>query len=465
MTGHARPGALLAIICISYFMVILDNSIIFTGLPQIEATMQFTPQALAWVTNAYVLVFGGFLLLGARAGDLLGRRRVFIVGLTIFGLSSVLVAVAPFAGWLIAARAVQGLGAAVLAPTSMALLTEHFAEGAPRGRAVAAYSAVAGIGASAGLVVGGLLADVLSWRAGFFLNVPIAAAMIGAALRVIPVSPRRPGKFDLIGALTGTVGMTALVFGIHNAAQDGWAASATLIPFAASVLLLAAFVVNEARAPQPMMPLRLFAARKRVGAYLARFLYLGAMMGFFFFTTQYLQGILHFSALQAGLGFLPMSLVNFGVALFAVRVIRAFGGAAVLIAGVVLTGLGMAWLSQVTATSDYWWSVALPMVLIGTGQGLAFAPMTSFGLAEVRPSDAGAASGVVNTFHQVGSALGLSLLVALGATVAPGTAPDPALLQRVNLALLGSSGLLVLALGVVVVLVAPGAPKGPQPGA
>lgn len=450
-----RQNALLAIICVSYFMVILDNSIIFTGLPQIETTMKFSPSMLAWVTNAYVLVFGGFLLLGARAGDILGRRRMFIIGLLLFGFASILVGVAPFSEWLIAARALQGLGAAILAPSSLALLTEHFEEGHERSRAVAAYSAVAGIGASAGLVIGGLLADVVSWRAGFFLNIPIAAVMIVAALRVIDVSPRQKGTFDFIGALTATTGMTALVFGIINASESSWTSTLTITSLFVGIALLILFVLNEKRVKQPIMPLRLFANTERVGAYLTRFLFLGAMMGFFFFTTQYMQGVLGFNPLMAGLGFLPMSAVNFVVALMVTKYVRRFGLARVLVAGLIFTLAGMAWLSQVGAQSNYWLSVALPMVLIGIGQGLAFAPMTSAGLAGVKNSDAGAASGVINTFHQIGSAFGLSVLVALSvASVQSGVSEQTALLGRVNVALVGSSLLLSLALIVSVQFIA-----------
>lgn len=435
-------------------MVILDNSIIFTGLPQIETSMHFSPSALAWVTNAYVLVFGGFLLLGARAGDLLGRRRMFTIGSSLFGIASVLVGVAPFSAWLIAARAVQGLGAAILAPSSLALLTEHFKEGHERTRAVAAYSAVAGIGASAGLVIGGFLAGIISWRAGFFLNIPIAAVMIVAAMQVIGVSPRHKGQFDMIGALTATTGMSALVFGIINAAETSWTSTLAVISLLVGLVLLVVFVVNEAYAKQPIMPLRLFANQERVGAYLTRLLYLGAMMGFFFFTTQYMQGILGFNPLMAGFGFLPMSVINFVVALQVTRYVRRFGLAKVLVAGLMFTLAGMVWLSRVGIDSNYWLSVALPMILIGTGQGLAFAPMTSAGLAGVTSADAGAASGVINTFHQVGSALGLSILVAIGAANVPvGLSESAALLGRVNAALVRSSILLALALIVAVVFI------------
>ncbi|MEV4130576.1 MFS transporter [Dactylosporangium sp. NPDC049742] len=301
----ARPAMILTIICLSYFMVILDNSIIFTGLPKIEEAMRFTPTGLTWVQDAYTLVFGG-LLLGARSGDIVGRRRMFVIGLVLFalasllvGLASLLVGLAPWSWWLIAARAFQGIGAAILAPSSLSLLTASFAEGHQRARAVAAYSAVAGIGASAGLVFGGVLADVVSWRAGFFLNVPIGVAMVFAAYRYIGETERRQGRFDLIGALCATGGMTALVFGIVDAAEVGWGAPSTIIAIALGIVLLAGLVVNEARAAQPIMPLRLFADRRRTGAYLVRMLYLGAMIGFFFFfTSQYLQGVLGFSPLH-----------------------------------------------------------------------------------------------------------------------------------------------------------------------
>ncbi|MCY1136531.1 MFS transporter [Actinoplanes sp. Pm04-4] len=428
---------ILAIICLSYFMVILDNSIIFTGLPRIEAAMDFSPTGLVWVQDAYTLVFGGLLLLGARSGDIVGRRRMFIAGLVLFSSASLLVGLATDQWWLIAARAFQGIGAAILAPSSLSLLTASFAEGRERAKAVAAYSAVAGIGASAGLVVGGVLADLVSWRAGFFLNVPLGLAMIVAARRFIGETERRRGRFDLAGALLATLGMTALVLGIIES---------SLVAVALGVVLLIGLVATEARAGQPIMPLRLFADRRRTGAYLVRMLYLGAMIGFFFFTSQYLQGVLGFSPLAAGLAFLPMSAVNFGVAVLVNRVIGRFGAVPVLIAGVAVTLAGMVWLSRAGAGSEYVTAVALPMVLIGAGQGLAFAPMTSAGLAGADPADAGAASGLVNTFHQLGSALGLAVLAAV--------AGGGALADRVGAALTGSSVLLAVALALVVTLIA-----------
>ncbi|RLV49827.1 MFS transporter [Nocardioides mangrovicus] len=458
--GPSRTGtrktAILGIICISYFMVILDNSIIFTGLPSIQASMHFGATGLTWVQNAYTLVFGGLLLLGARAGDILGRRRMFVWSLVVFGSASFLVGIAPLRWWLIAARAFQGVGAAILAPSALALLTATFTESRERGRAVAAYSAVAGIGASAGLVVGGVLADWISWRAGFFLNVPIGMAMLLAALRILKREPpTQRGRFDVRGALFATLGMTAVVFGVINAAESGWGALSTIGSLLVGALLLSGLVLNEARAEQPIMPLRLFADRQRVGAYLTRLLFLGAMIGFFFFTTQYLQDVLGFSPLQAGFAFLPMSAMNFAVAVLVTRIIGRIGATPTLIVGVAVTLAGMVWLSRVELTSGYLSAVAPPMVLIGIGQGLAFAPMTSAGLHQVAGPDAGASSGLVNTFHQLGSAVGLSVLAALGAAAASATAaPTQAVVQRVTAALTGGSVLLSIALGAVVTLIA-----------
>lgn len=440
------------IICVSYFMVILDNSIIFTGLPRIQTAMRLSPSGLTWVQDAYTLVFGGLLLLGARVGDILGRRRVFVIGLVLFGLASLLVGAAPTDSWLIAARAVQGVGAAILAPSSLALLTANFPEGLARAKAVAAYAAVAGIGASLGLVVGGVLAEVVSWRAGFFLNVPLAFAMVVAARRVLNETPRRGGRFDLLGALCATLGMSALVYGVIASTEAGWTAPSTLAAFVVAAVLLLGLVVNEARVAQPIMPLRLFASRQRAGAYLVRMLCLGAMIGFFFFTTQYLQGVLGFTPLQAGLVFLPMSAVNFAVALGVNRVVRRLGPSAVLVLGVGVTLAGMAWLSRVDAASSYLTAVALPMVLIRIGQGLAFAPMTSAGLAGLDGADAGAASGLVNTFHQLGSALGLAVLTAASLAAVPADVQAPtALLDRVGTALTAASAFLAIALALTLV--------------
>ena len=449
----AKPNAILTIILISYFMILLDNSVIFTGLPSIRSGLGLGPAALSWVQDAYTLVFGGLLLLGARAGDLVGRRRLFIIGLAIFGIASLLIGLAPTGWWIVAARALQGIGAAVVAPTSLSLITANFT-GEARSRAVAWYSATAGIGASLGLLVGGALAAWVSWRAAFLVNVPIAAMMIVAARRVLTETERRRGRFDAVGAACATLGVGALVFGIIESAERGWAAPTTLTALVVGVLLLVVLVLHESRAEQPIMPLRLFGDRERSGAYAVRMLYMGAMIGFFYFTTQYLQDALGFSPLQAGLGFLPMTVVNFAVAMAIPRLASRVPGAVLLLAGVAGTFAGMAWLSRLDPDGTYLGSVALPMLLIGAGQGLAFAPLTSSGIARVPAEDAGAASGLLNTAHQMGMALGLGILIALSTHAGTGESTAQ-VTTRVSTALAGSSALLALALLLVLIVIVP----------
>ncbi|SFS16664.1 drug resistance transporter, EmrB/QacA subfamily [Microbacterium sp. cf046] len=456
---HSTPlhkGAILTIILVSYFMILLDNSVIFTALPSLQADLHLTGTELAWVQNAYTLVFGGLLLLGARAGDILGRKPVFIFGLIVFSVASLLIALSPAGWWLITARAIQGIGAAIVAPSALSLITATF-QGAERSRAVAWYSATAGIGASLGLVVGGAMASWISWRAGFFINVPIGLAMLILAPRFLPRTPALPGRFDITGAITSTLGVGSLVFAILNAAENGWTSPATVIGFISAAGIVTVFIVAESRATQPIMPLRLFASRLRTGAYLTRLLYLGAMIGFFFFTSQYLQEALGFTPLQAGLAFLPMTLVNFAVAIAIPRLTARFGNTLPLIVGVALTLGGMFWLSRIAPDSTYLTAVALPMLLIGAGQGLAFAPMTTFGISGATATDAGAASGVVNTFHQVGSSLGLGILVAVAGAAVSGSTGNAAatITAEAGAALTAGSIFLAASLVIVLTLIAP----------
>ncbi|MDP9829704.1 MFS transporter [Kineosporia succinea] len=452
LTGH--PTAILAIILVSYFMILLDNSVIFTGLPSVQAGLRLSTAELSWIQDAYTLVFGGLLLLGARAGDLIGRVRLFVVGLGVFGLASLAIGLSPAGWWMITGRAVQGIGAAVVAPTSLALITSSF-EGEARRRAVALYAATAGIGASLGMLVGGAFTAWISWRAAFLINVPIAAAMIVGARAVLTETPRRQGRFDALGAVCATLGIGALVFGFIEAGDAGWSSVRVVTSLTAGVVLLVVLLAHEARAEQPIMPLRLFRSRERSGAYAARVLYLGAMMGFFFFTTQFLQNVYGFSPLQAGLGFLPMTLVNFAVAMAVGRLGPRVSNALLLAAGTTLTLAGVFWLSRAGLGDSYGTAVALPMVLIGAGQGLAFAPLTNAGIAGVRPADAGAASGLVNTAHQLGSALGLAVLVAISAGT--GSSSVAAVTHQFHEAMSGSAAFLALALAVVLVVVVPAA--------
>lgn len=373
---------------------------------------------------------------------------MFVAGLAVFVTASFLIGVAPTGWWLIGARAIQGVGAAIVAPSALSLLTASFPAGPQRQRAVAWYAATAGIGASLGMLVGGAAAQWVSWRAGFFINVPLGIALAVLAPRFLPATRPEPGRFDLFGALGATIGVGALVLGIVESAERGWTNPMVLVSLVVAVVVLVALVRHERAAEQPIIPLWLFNDRRRSGAYAARALYLGAMMGFFFFTTQLMQDVFGFTAFQAGLGFLPMTAVNFAVATLLPRVARRFGDAVPLVAGVILTLVGMGWLAEVNATSSYLSGVALPMVLIGAGQGLAFAPLTTFGIAAVRGEDAGAASGLVNTAHQLGMALGLAALVAAAANATQ-------LVSQVSLALIWGTGLLTLCLVVVLAVIVP----------
>lgn len=453
-TSHQT--AVLLVVLISYLMIVLDISIVITGLPKIQTGLGFSTAALSWVQNAYTLAFGGLLLLGARAGDVFGRRRTFVIGLSLFTVASGLIGAAQSPAWLLASRALQGVGAAILAPSTLALLTTSFAEGPERTRAVGYYGAVAGVGASIGLVVGGLLADLVSWRAGFFINLPIGVALAWGALRYLPETMPRPGRFDVAGALLSTLGMTGLVYGIVRSATHGWEDTGTLAAVSGGVALLIALVVNEWRVAEPIMPLRLFAHHERAAAYLARALFLGAMVSFWFFTTQILQALLGYRPAQAGLAFLPTTLPNFAVALAVPRLAARFSYQKILVSGLVFSILGMVGLSRVGVNSSYVLGVAIPMVLIGVGQGLSLAPLTVSGVAGVQPNDAGAASGLVNVAHQLGGSLGLAALVAVFAWASQGMAGHAAFVAGTHAAFIAGAVLCAIALLVVLSVVVRG---------
>ena len=440
----------------TYLMIIVDTSVVITGLPAIQTDLSLSTTGLSWVQNAYTLAFGGLLLLGARAGDLYGRRRVLIIGLILFTAASLLVGAAPTAQVLIAARALQGVGAAILAPSTLALLTAGFPKGPERNRAVVAYGSVAGIGSALGLVLGGLVADDLSWRAAFAINLPIGVVLIVLALRYLPGDRGRPGRLDLAGAITSTAAMTTLVYGIVRSADTGWSDPITIGSVATGLILLTMFLLVERKATHPIMPLHLFADRVRTGAYVARFCFIGAMITYFLFVSQFLQDAQGFTALQAGLAFLPMTIVNFGVAIAVPRLTRWAGAPRMMVAGLVLALVGVAWLSTVQPDTSFWIGIAVPGILVGAGQGLLFAHLTTAGIGGVSAAEAGAASGVVNAFHQIGGAVGLAITVTLAAAATErSTALDPAtrLTEQVGAALTGSSILLTVALITVLALV------------
>ena len=411
-----RRGIALAIVLCAQLMIVLDLTVVNIALPSIARGLHFSAPSLAWVLNAYSLTFGGLLLLGGRAGDILGRRRMFMTGIAVFTAASLAGGLATSAAWLLTARAIQGVGGAIASPAVLATIVSGFPEGRERTRALGIFTAVMMGGASLGLVLGGMITEWASWRWVLFVNVPIGVAVLLAAPRILPESARQPGRFDFVGALTSTAGMSALVYAFLRAASDGWTDRLTLTAFAAAAALLAAFVVNEARSPQPITPLRLFADRSRSGSYVSRLLLVAGMFGMFFFLTQYVQEVLRFSPLRAGVAFIPLTGALFAVSRLAPRLIGRFGPKAPMVAGLLPVVGGMTWLSQITPGTGYVQGILGPMLLLGVGMGLTFVPLTMASLAGVRPEDSGAASSMVNVTQQVGGALGLAILVTVFGT-------------------------------------------------
>ncbi len=442
-----HPNRVIAIIALSYLMLIADTSIVVTALPRIREGLGFSAVDLSWVTNSYSLAFGGLLLLGARAGDILGRRRMFVVGLALFTATSLLVGLSPSSGWLIAARMLQGAAGAVIAPSTLALLSTSFPVDPMRGRALAIYGSITGIGTSVGLVLGGIITNLFSWRWAFIINVPVGVVLLFTATRHLHETERHAGRFDLGGALASTFGMTSLVYGLVRSADFGWRDHLTQSALALGTGLLVALVLHERDADQPIMPLRLFASRQRSGANLARLLFVGNMMGFWFFMSQYLQDARGMNPMATGLAFLPMTLASFAIAFLVPRLSRRWGHAPLLMGGLAAVLVGMVWLSRSDASAPYLGSVALPMMLVGFGQGASTIRLTTAGIANVEPRDAGAASGIVSTAVQLGNALGLSVLVVLTAHIAQSAYGRAAfVVERTHVAMLGGVGFMVLAL-------------------
>lgn len=405
MAKQSKFGMVLPIILISYFMILLDNSIVFTSTVKMAQDLTLNAQTLSWVTNAYALTFGGLLMLGGRAGDIFGRRRVFLIGLVIFSIGSLLVGLATNGAMLIAMRALQGVGSAILAPTTLALLMDSY-QNNMRTRAIVYYGATGGLGASFGLVIGGLIASYLSWRVGFLLNVPIGIVMVLLTLKYIPASEPTRGKIDWVGAFASVIGIVALVYSINGASHP----AVTLL---IAVVFLAIFIWQEHRTDAPIMPLRLFKDRERSSAYIARFFFLGAMISYFFLTPQAMQNVYHFTPLLAALGFLPETVPQFIFATLVTRLNDRFSNFQIMLAGTILTTLGLLMAAMVKVQSGYFWAIAVPMVIIGIGQGFTLSPLTVSGVANTDPEIAGSASGVVNTVHQVGSSFGLSVITLL----------------------------------------------------
>ncbi len=421
-TGGPRLGLALVVIATAQLMVVLDATIVNVALPHIQHALGFSGSGLEWVVNAYALAFGGLLLLGGRAGDLLGRRRVFIAGLLLFSAASLAGGFATSQAWLLAARAIQGAGAAVTAATALALIATTFPEGKPRNRAMGVYAAMSVAGGAVGLIAGGLLTTYASWRWVLFVNVPIGLAAALASPRVLGESPRQRGRFDLPGAITGTGGLAALVYGLSNAATspDGvshWGDAKVVASLAASAVLLAAFAVIEARGKNPMLPIRLLADRDRTGANLIMLCVGTAIFGMFFFLTVFMQAVWGYSALKTGVAYLPLTAAIMVASGAAAQLVPRIGARPLLLAGSPAVAGGLYWLSRISEHGSYAGAVLGPMLITAFGLGLLFVPLTLVAMSRVADQESGVASSLRNTGQQVGGSIGLAVLGTVAWTV------------------------------------------------
>ncbi|MDV9177508.1 MFS transporter [Streptomyces sp. W16] len=422
----------LLVIAACQLMVVLDITIVNIALPHIQSSLGFSTTSLAWVVNAYTLTFGGLLLLGGRAGDILGRRRVFVFGVLLFVLASLLGGLSQNSGELLAARALQGVGGAIASPTSLALISTTFREGPERNRAFGVFAGVSAGGGAIGLLMGGILVEWLNWRWVLFVNVPIGLLIVLATPRWIRESERHPGHFDITGALTSTVGMVLLVYGFIRAAQEGWSDWLTLASFGAAVVVLAAFVLVERRSRQPITPLHMFRDRNRAGTYAIMLCLSAAIFGMFFFLTLFVQDVLGFSPLMAGIAFLPVSAVIAVGAGLASRFLPTYGPKPFMVLGAILAAGGLSWLTLTDVHSTYAGSVLGPMLVFSLGMGMEFVSLTLMALSDVPVQETGAASGLLNAMQQVGGSLGLSILVTMFGTASRNEAKDqiPAFLSQ-----------------------------------
>jgi EmrB/QacA subfamily drug resistance transporter len=403
-------------------MVVLDSTVVNVALPHIQRALGFSSTGLEWVVTAYALAFGGLMLLGGRAGDLLGRRKMFIAGLLVFSAASLAGGFATSPAWLLAARVIQGAGAAVVAPAALSLITTTFPEGPRRNRAMGVYAAMSVAGGAIGLITGGLLTSYISWRWVLFVNVPIGLAAAVGAPRVLRESPRQRGRFDLPGAITGTGGIAALVYGLSNAATspDGvshWGDAKVVASLAASMLLLAAFAVIETRSTHALLPVRLLADRNRTGANLIMLCGGAAIFGMFFFLTVFLQAVWGYSALKTGLAYLPLTAGIMVASGAAARLIPRIGARPLLLASAPAVAGGLYWLSRITEHASYPGAVLGPMLVIAAGLGLLFVPVTLVAMSGVADAESGVAASLRNTGQQVGGSIGLAVLGTVAWTV------------------------------------------------
>lgn len=399
-------GMVLVIALFAYFLILMDNSIVFTSSVEIGQALNLSETALAWVSNAYTLTFGSFLLLSGKLLDLFGRKKVFMIGLTIFGLASLVIGLTNNSGLLIAARAIQGIGSSIVAPTTLALIMDEY-EGKMRAKAISYYGAMAGVGSTFGLVLGGALTSYLSWRAGFLVNVPFTLILLILTGRYVKKSDGHAIKVDYVGALISVLGLTSLIYALS--------VNNNPIFMITGIILLIIFIFFEKKQANPVLPLSLFANKNRLAGYLARLFFMMAMLPYWFLLPQYMHAKYGFSAIENSLAFLPVTIFTFLTSFTLPRLNEKFSHKQIAISGSIVLTIGLFLTAILNLKYGYWLSVAFPMVLSGAGQGLIMAPLTSLGIEDAPQEVAGSASGLTNTMHQLGGPIGLSILVAQGA--------------------------------------------------
>jgi EmrB/QacA subfamily drug resistance transporter len=445
----------LILLCSAQFVVVLDASIVNVALPTIGDALDFTESSLPWVVNAYVLTFGGFLLLGGRLADLLGRRRVFMFGLVLFAIASLFGGLASTSGQLVAARAVQGLGAAILSPAALSIVATTFKDGAERNKALGIWGAVAGSGGAAGVLLGGVLTEYLGWEWVLWVNVPIgiAAAALAPSLIAESHAEQEERHFDVAGATTITLGLSALVFALLDAEDAGWGSTQTIGVLALSAILLIAFVAIERRSKAPLVPFSIFRLRTITGANVVGILVGASLFSMFFFISLYMQQVLGYSAIKAGLSYLPLAIAIMLSAGVASSLVTKVGFKPILAGGMALIAIGLLWFSQISPHGTFLADILGPSLFAAVGLGFAFVPVTIAAVSGVEDREQGLASGLINTSQQVGGALGLAVLAAI-ANSEIGTSTDPATLtDGFSSAFLVGAGFAILGLIATLVLI------------
>jgi EmrB/QacA subfamily drug resistance transporter len=450
-----RRWIALILLCVAQFVVVLDASIVNVALPTIGTALHFSQDSLSWVVNAYILTFGGFLLLGGRIADLLGRRRVFMGGLVLFALASLAGGLATNEGQLIAARAVQGLGAAILSPAALSIVTTTFRDGAERNKALGVWGAVAGSGGAAGVLLGGVLTSGLGWEWVLWVNVPIglAAAAIAPRLLAESRSDSHSRTFDAAGALSVTAGLSVLVYALVDATRVGWGSTQTVGLLGVSAVLLASFVAIERRSSAPLVPFSIFRSRTIIGANAVGLLIGASLFSMFFFISLYMQQVLGYSAIHAGLSYLPLALTIIVSAGIASQLTTRIGFKPVLAVGMAFIGAGLVWFSQVSAGGSFLADILGPSLLAAIGLGLAFVPNTIAAVSGVADHEAGLASGLINASQQIGGALGLAVLSTIANSVTGDSHTPAALTNGFQSAFLAGAGIAALGLAATLLLI------------